>query len=199
MKLNKAYFDILAIISVLVFLSEIFILFNIKLPLIAFIPFQFIAVVLLFLTMIFSQISLKKWGWVGLALLIVIGLIFNFIGATAGYNDYLDTLSSEQAIELAREGGLSGSISMGMNPPEDSLNKIFYYGGYSIYLLGLLSLILYYYRFYRKYLADDTSNNNKTIPGQNIGKTYNKIVTWLIFILIFLLVVFFILKSIFKF
>lgn len=152
----KIILDIVVILAIFSFINIILRVFNIKIPVIGHIGIPFLLAVLLFFMMFTFAWRLKKWGWILLNSLIFVGIILNLIGGALSFADYMNSLSSEEKMALAKSGELVGYI------PETLGYQILYYGGYILLLIGSLSLILFYFLNLRRYLKG-------TLTLKNIG------------------------------
>jgi len=184
-KIYRISLDIISALAIITFINVFFGLFGIKIPILSYIGLTTIIALIYFISMFkFAKLT-KKWGWIILESLIIIGPVIQII---AGYL-YAKSLIESGAIFNALSGEIPSTASLGA--------QILSYGGSILFLVGLLSAIVFYFRFYRKYLSGQLSLQELGVEQaadeqhfiqqwQERGKKQNK-VGWIIIIILVLI------------
>jgi hypothetical protein len=195
-KIYKILLDIISALAIITFIN-VFLgwLFGVTIPILNYIGLTAIIALIYFILMFkFAKLT-KKWGWIILESLIIIGPIIRII-ASYLYTKFLVesgaiyTLIEEMPSTLNPLSGKISSIApLGI--------QILSYGGSILFLVGLLSAIVFYFRFYRKYLSGQLSLKELGVEQvadehhfiqqwQERGKKQNK-VGWIIIIILVLI------------
>jgi hypothetical protein len=173
--------DIVFVLFICSVLNSIFNFIDVNISYFRFIGVSQALAILFFLIIFKFEWRLRKWTWVILTSLIFVGLIIQMMG----YASLLSNLSNESLSAIAQGGSLISEHPV----------SIIYYLGIIVYYFGIISLLTFYFVYYRKYL-----NNKLTL--QEIGgakfsseqeiktnymiseKRYTKIVSWLVWIVL---------------
>lgn len=184
-KTYRILLDIISALAIITFINVFFGLFGVKIPILSYIGLTAIIALIYFISMFkFAKLT-KKWGWIILESLIIVGLV---IQAIAGYM-YMKFLVESGTIFNTLSGEIPSTASLGI--------QVLSYGGSILFLVGLLSAIVFYFRFYRKYLSGQLSlqelgieqaadEQHFTQQWQKKEKKRNK-VGWIIIIILVLI------------
>jgi len=141
-KLYKFLLDIVAILAIITFINVFFKIFKIEIPVLSKIGLSFIIGFIFFLLMFKLTRLAKKWGWIILESLVILGPI---IGSIVLYT------YSKQVF-----GNILNIISGSASVPEMPQGLLILgYVGTILFLIGLLSTIIFYFKFHRKYLSGE--------------------------------------------
>ena len=208
---NKTLLDIISVLTIISIFTSLLSMFGITIPYLGFFGVPLFLAIILFISLIGFEWRMKKWGWIFLHLLVIIGLVVGILGAGLASANYTSSLTAEEFIEYSRTTK-TGPITE-LPPQSPIVYKILFYGGQVVSLIGLLSFVLFYLIYYRKYLTG--SLTLEEIGGEKFANreefkqrweqsetkqnTLNKIMMWIIFLLIIFIVGFLIAKAIFGF
>lgn len=138
-KIYKILSDIVSIFAIIVLINSIFSLFGITIPLIGSIGMPLLIGLIFFLVMFkFGKLT-KKYGWMFLNSLVILGPLISFISSAIFFQSSLDIAGILE--------GTSQEIPFGFVLTE--------YISIILTIIGLGSLILFYFIYYRKYLSGE--------------------------------------------
>lgn len=196
-KIYKVALDIISALAIITFINVFLGLFGVKIPILSYIGLSAIIALIYFISMFkFAKLT-KKWGWIILESLIIIGPVIQVI---AGY------LYAKFLVESGAIYTLIGEMPSAFNTLSGEISsiaplgvQILSYGGGILFLVGLLSAIVFYFRFYRKYLSGQLSLQELGVEQaadeqhfiqqwQERGKKQNK-VGWIIIIILVLILI----------
>jgi len=146
-KRYRIFLDILSILIVLTIINVILGIFGLKIPLVdKIIIGPLYGLIFLIYVFRFSKL-IKKYKYIFLSSLVIIGPILKFIA----FNMFLEELvRTEGLVEILR-----GTLSTLPNLPAGYY--ILNYGGSVLLLIGLISMLVFYLKYHRKYLTGKLS------------------------------------------
>jgi len=161
-KVYKMLLDILVTIAIVSFINLLLGLFGIQIPIIKYVGIPLVFALIFFLLMIkFGKIT-KKWGWIFLESLIIIGPIIKVIVGMI----YMNTLAKSGEIFNLLKGSVLSNVPIGI--------QILDYIGSLLFLIGFLSAILFYFIYYRKYLSGALTLQELGVQGATDEKKFTQ-------------------------
>ncbi len=140
-KLLKIFLDIVSVLAIITFINSLFSLFGITLPILSYLGLPFLIGLIFFLLMFkFAKLT-KKYGWMLLSSLVIIGPIISLISGLIFFSTSFDLKKLVEGSTQTVPGGLVFLV----------------YFSAIITLIGFASLIIFYFKYYRKYLSGESS------------------------------------------